>query len=172
MRWPNLVEMLAGLRWAVVGAVATRMYMAERATRDLDILILPSDTAAVADRLESAGYRRQGSLTIGGSAWVAPDGTPLDVIEGREAWCLEGLAEAASNLDEHATPVLTAPYLVLMKLYAGRVQDVADVTRILGGLKDSDIDLVRAVIMRYAADMSEDLESLIALGRLEREDHS
>ena len=57
-----------------------------------------------------------------------------------------------------------------MKLYAGRVQDVADVTRILGGLSDSDIDLVRAVIMRYAADMSEDLESLIALGRLERED--
>jgi len=35
-----------------------------------------------------------------------------------------------------------------MKLYAGRVQDVADVTRILGGLSDSDIDLVRAVIMR------------------------
>ena len=146
MRWPNLVNTLSGLNWAVVGAVATRMYMP--ATRDLDILILPSEATAVADRLESAGYRRQGSLTIGGSAWLAPDGTPLDVVEGREAWCPEALAEAAANLDELSTPVLTAPFLVLMKLYAGRVQDVADVTRILGGLSDSDIDLVRAVIMR------------------------
>lgn len=37
--WPDLTDMLAGLPWAVVGAVASRAYMPERATQDLDILV-------------------------------------------------------------------------------------------------------------------------------------
>ena len=35
--WPNLGPILSGLQWAIVGAVAARNYMPERATRDLDI---------------------------------------------------------------------------------------------------------------------------------------
>ena len=37
--WPDLRIVLQGIRWAVVGAVATRAYMPERMTRDLDILV-------------------------------------------------------------------------------------------------------------------------------------
>ena len=36
--WPDLRPVLTGIPWVVVGAVATRAYMPERATKDLDIL--------------------------------------------------------------------------------------------------------------------------------------
>lgn len=42
-RWPDLTETLTGIRWAVVGAVATRAYMPERTTQDLDILVAVTD---------------------------------------------------------------------------------------------------------------------------------
>ena len=35
-QWPDLDPVLAPIAWAIVGAVATRHYMPERATRDLD----------------------------------------------------------------------------------------------------------------------------------------
>jgi len=37
--WPNLRELLDGLRWAVAGGVATRAFMPERMTEDLESLI-------------------------------------------------------------------------------------------------------------------------------------
>jgi hypothetical protein len=168
-QWPNLVRLLSGIPWAVVGAVASRRYMPERATRDLDIVVLPRDADKVGGRLREAGYRQETALAIGGVAWRAPDGTPVDVIEGQEEWWPEALRLAATNLDSDGTPVLTAPYLVLMKLLAGRVQDVADVSRILGSMQPQDLESVRALIRGRAADLSEDLESLITLGRLEQE---
>ena len=38
MIWPDLSEIFDDLLWAVVGAVATRLYMPERMTRDLDVV--------------------------------------------------------------------------------------------------------------------------------------
>ena len=37
--WPDLRQVLTGIPWVVVGGVATRAYMPERATKDLDILV-------------------------------------------------------------------------------------------------------------------------------------
>ena len=42
-QWPNLDAVLAPLAWAVVGAVATRQYMPERASGDLDIVVAKAD---------------------------------------------------------------------------------------------------------------------------------
>lgn len=165
--WPNLVEVLRGIRWAVVGAVAARRYMPERATRDLDVVILARDKARVTEKLESAGYQRVGDLTIGGSTWKSPDGIPVDVIEARERWWRDALDDASRNLDASGAPALTAPYLILSKLFAGRVQDVADVTRMLGAMNDVGIEEVRAVLLRHQPDFIEDFESLVFLGRLE-----
>ena len=47
--WPDLRELLGGLDWVIVGGVATRAYMPERMTNDLDILIRASDGPAVLD---------------------------------------------------------------------------------------------------------------------------
>jgi hypothetical protein len=63
--WPDLRPILKGIPWVVVGAVATRAYMPERATKDLDILVRASDGDEVQKRLEAAGYCHLSSLAMG-----------------------------------------------------------------------------------------------------------
>lgn len=167
MHWPNLTDLLEGIPWAVVGAVATRLYMPERATRDLDIVVLAADAHRTFQRLAEAGFSQRGDLAIGGSSWEAPDGTPVDVMAGHEEWWATALAEAPGNRDAQDLPVLPLAYLVLMKLLASRLQDIADVARMLGGAREPDLAQVRAVVAQYAPDLAQDLESLITLGKLE-----
>lgn len=171
MQWPDLREVLAGIRWAIPGAVATRLYMPERATRDLDIVVLAEDAEQAGERLVAAGFSPLGPLAIGGSAWAAPDGTPVDLIEAREPWWPEALAEASTNLDPAGAPVVPFPYLVFMKLLASRLQGLADVSRMLGAATEPNPNRAgaRAVIREHAPDLSQDLESLITLGKLETE---
>src|SRR5438874_72837 len=77
--WPNLDNLLRGIRWAIVGAVATRKYMPERATLYLDIAILAGDSDKVHERLLSGGYKSLTRLSLTyGSAWEAPTGQNLD----------------------------------------------------------------------------------------------
>ena len=54
--FPDLRPILQGIDWLVVGAVAARAYMPERATQDLNILVRAADETRVAARLEAAGY--------------------------------------------------------------------------------------------------------------------
>ena len=61
------------------------------------------------------------------------------------------------------------PYLVLMKLAAGRLQDLADIGRMLGAADDSTLEAARRIVRRYRAGDAEDLESMIRLGKLEYE---
>ncbi|MBI5301293.1 MAG: hypothetical protein HY868_04080 [Chloroflexi bacterium] len=167
MKWLDLTPTLAPIHWACVGAVATRLYMPERATRDMDAAIRAQDTFAARQKLVQAGFVLQGELSIGESTWRAPDGQIIDVIEGRDEWWTDALAEAQSNRDEQGLPVLPLHYLVLMKFQSGRVQDIADVTRMLGLASAADLDAVRVLFKRYAPNDVSDLESLIALGKLE-----
>lgn len=167
LRWPDLRETLEGIPWAVTGAVAARLYMPERATRDLDILVRGRDAAAVEQRLAQAGFSKVGRLAIGGSSWLHPDGTPIDVIEGEDAWAGPAIAEADGNRDTQGFPTLARPYQVLMKLAASRVQDLADVSRMLGSAPEAELQAARRVIREHAADLADDLESLIHLGKLE-----
>ena len=37
--WPDLRKILKGILWVIIGGVATRAYMPERMTKDLDILV-------------------------------------------------------------------------------------------------------------------------------------
>lgn len=164
--WPDLSPVLAGLKWAIVGAVATRRYMPERTTRRLDLIIAARDMPVARERLLAAGYVSRGELTIGGTAWDSPAGVPLDVLACDAPWCEAALVDAAKNVDD-GSPVLTLPYLVLMKLEASRAQDVAAVSRMLGLASEPELTAVRDVVLRYAGDLAEDLESLIALGQLE-----
>lgn len=168
MIWPDLRRALGEVPWAVCGAVATRLYMPERATADLDILILESDAAAVFEQLSGHGYRHQGSLAIGGSTWQSPDGQDLDVIQRGDAWVQDALAEATANRDGQGLPVLPLRYLVLTKLEASRAQDVADLARMLGAASEEELDRVRRTVSEVTPADSEDLEALIRLGRLEQ----
>jgi len=167
MRVPDLGSWLKPFRWAVVGAVAARLYMPERSTRDLDIAVWHEDGPAVRKRLEEAGLTYQGELAIGGSSWRLPDGLPLDVIELRTPWAPAALAEAQDNRDPQGLPILPLPYLVLMKFEASRVLDLADLTRMLGQASEEQIRQVRRLFDHFHPEDREDLESLIHLGQLE-----
>lgn len=167
LQWPDLTTVLSPVLWAVAGAAATRLYMPERFTRDLDIVVGVKDIEQAYGKLSAAGFTQVGTLSIGGSRWESHRGTPIDVIEGHEAWWPMALREAQSNQDEEGRPVLTLPYLVLMKFSASRTIDLGDITRMVGLADEAALAQVRNVFRLYAPNDLEDLESLIWLGKLE-----
>jgi hypothetical protein len=164
--WPDLRPVLQGIPWVVIGAVATRAYMPERATKDLDILVRREDGDEVRKRLEAAGYTFVTDLTVVPGFLVhSPEGVEVDVMLGDDPWLDEALAHPRQ--DPAGFPVLDLPYLVLMKMESSRAQDVADLSRMLGLASDEELSLVRAVVARHAPAVMDDLESLIYLGRFE-----
>ena len=78
--WPDLRIVLQGIRWAVVGAVATRAYMPERMARDFDILVHHQDEDAALARLREAGYQIASEPSITGYMLNAPEGTEIDLL--------------------------------------------------------------------------------------------
>jgi len=165
--WPDLRPILKGLDWAIVGGVATRAYMPERMTKDLDILVHQRDGETVIAKLKEAGYRIESQLAIPGVLMLSPEGIEVDVIFGSYPWLKRALGQ--SGQDPAGYPVVKLPYLALMKMEAQRAQDWADVSRMLGWADDADLDEVRAVVKQYAPDDLEDLESLIFIGKREQE---
>lgn len=165
--WPDLRPILQGIQWALIGGVATRAYMAERVTKDMDIVVHDRDGDLVVKRLQEAGYRVVSQLAVPGYLMHAPDGTELDVIFGRYRWLKEALAHPKQ--DPAGYPVVGLPYLVLLKMAAQRPQDWADVSRMLGWATEEVLNEVRAVVQKYAPEDLEDLESLIFIGRKEQE---
>jgi hypothetical protein len=166
MLWPNLTEVLQS-HYAVVGGVATRLYMPERLTRDLDVVVAGRDADFVRKKLQDSGFKLISQLAlIAGSTWLAPNGQEVDVIEGQEAWWPEAIQAAQANRDPQGQPVLTLPWLVLMKYKSGRSQDLADIDRMIGQADDETINAIRNVFARHLPTESDDLNSLIELAKL------
>lgn len=159
---------LAGIRtpFVIVGGVATALYMPERMTLDLDLLVESSHAEAFSAELLARRFVRESPLAFGGSRWRAPDGDRLDVLESAESWVVD--AVRLPNLSPTGLPVIALPYLVLLKLDASRAQDIADLSRMLALADGPTRDRVREVVGRYRGPVDvEDLDSLIALGELE-----
>jgi len=165
--WPDLRPILKGIKWAIVGGVATRAYMPERMTKDLDIVIHKNDGEMVIKQLEQAGYHKASQLAVPGYLMISPDGTELDVLFGNYPWLKKALDKPSQ--DPAGYPVIGLPYITLMKLEAQRAQDWADVSRMLGWASDADLDKVRAAVKQYAPEDLEDLESLIFIGKKEQQ---
>lgn len=165
--WPDLREILRGIDWVLIGGVATRAYMAERMTKDMDVLVQHTDGDETIARLERAGYKVVSSLAVPGRLLRSPDGVEVDVLFGKQKWLREALAHPEKDPADY--PVLGFPYLVLMKLAAARPQDWADVSRMAGVATDEQLDRARMIVARYSPEDSADLESLIILGRREME---
>ena len=161
----DLRQVIRKTRFLLVGGLATRYYMPERTTLDTAILVLAGDQEAVEQELTAAGCQKLGLLAIGGSTWTLPDGTTLDVVISDAPWAQEAIEHPLQTTD--GIPVITLPYLVLMKLVAGRSQDIADITRMLGGADESALAEVRAAVARHNPEAGNDVESMIVLGRLE-----
>jgi hypothetical protein len=162
----NLKQILTRAPFVIVGGIATRLYMPERMTLDLDILVREQDAALVYQDLRAAGAQQLGNLSIPGSHWKLADDTALDVLESDENWVAEAIANP--NYAPDGLPIIALPYLVLMKLQASRTQDLADVSRMLGMAEEAILTKIRAIISTYLPAAAEDLESLIRLGKLEQ----
>ena len=80
--WPDLRPILQGIDWVIIGGVATRAYMPERMTKDLDILIHKEDGEAVIAKLKQAGYRVASRLAVPGYLMLSPEGVEVDVKVG------------------------------------------------------------------------------------------
>jgi hypothetical protein len=165
--WPDLREILKDIPWAIVGGVATRAYMPERMTKDMDILVSQKDSRVVMERLKQAGFQTVSRLAIPGYLVHSPEGNEVDVLFGNMPWLSEALNQP--EYDTAGYPVLALPYLVIMKMTTMPAQDLADVSRMLGLASEEALIKVREVIARYNPEDSEDMESLIYLGKKEQE---
>ncbi len=164
--WPDLRDILAEIDWVIIGGVATRAYMPERATKDLDILVRQIDGQTALECLQDAGYKIVTQLSVPGFMLVSPKGVELDLIFGDKIWLDEALRNP--ERDPAGYPILGFPYLVLMKIDTGRGRDFGDVTTMLGWADDEALEAVREVVAKYSPQDSEDLESLIFIGKQER----
>ena len=136
--WPDLRPILQGIGWAIIGGVATRAYMPERMTKDMDVIVHQSDGDAVIARLKQAGYRVVSRLAFPGYLLLSPEEIEIDVIFGNYPWLKEALAHPEH--DSAGYPVIGLPYLVILKMAAQRPQDWADVSRMLGWASDVEAD--------------------------------
>jgi len=166
-QWPDLRPILQGIDWLIIGGVATRAYMPERMTKDLDILVHKDDGEAVIAKLKEAGYHTKSQLAIPGFLMISPEGVEVDVLFGDYSWLKTALAHPAK--DPAGYPVIALPYLVILKMNAQRTRDMGDLGTMLGWASDAELDEVRAVVAEYAPEDSDDLESLIFIGKREQE---
>ena len=151
--------------YVIVGGVATRLYMPERMTDDLDILIHEDEAERAYQNLNEQMARRMGDLSIGGTSWELPDKTVLDIITSQREWVT--IALRCPRMGADGQPVISLPYLVLMKLEASRMTDISDISRMLGQAGEVELNEVRKAIEIYDPNSLEDLESLIQLGKIE-----
>ncbi|MDI6813242.1 MAG: hypothetical protein QMC95_14130 [Desulfitobacteriaceae bacterium] len=162
--WAILIDKLRPLGYAVAGGLAVGVYSPERATQDLDLVMVAR--SQMEERLHELGYTQVNKLTIGGSTWRLPDGREIDVIDiSDRPWAEKALQEALTTTF-HGFPILPLPYLVLMKLEASRIQDIADIGKML---KYADSDLrqhVRSFVTSYKPQDLEDYDQIVLLSDL------
>lgn len=166
-QWPDLREILKDIPWALIGGVATRAYMVERITKDMDVLVQHLEGEEVIERLQRAGFKIESRLAVPGYLLRSPDGKEVDVLFGKYKWLANALAHP--EYDPAGYPVISFPYLVLLKITAARPQDWADVSRMAGVASEEQLQQAREVVARYSPEDSEDLEALIMLGKREME---
>jgi hypothetical protein len=145
-----------GIPHAVIGAAALAAHGVSRATADLDLLAI--DVACLDDtvwqplRRSGASVEvRRGDATdpLAGVVRIRSQGdATVDLVVGRGGWQTGTLDRARpTRLGDVTLPVVTAPDLVLLKLYAGGPQDAWDVDQLL----DVDASIGAAVERQIGA---------------------
>ena len=165
---PDLSTILGTIPWVLVGGIAIRAYMPERITFDVDVVIPEKYELRARKAFTSTGYMITGELSIGGFSVREEhnaDAPPIDVLVSRAAWLREALAHPEH--DAAGLPVIPRPYLMLMKMEAGRERDLSDVKRMLRDTPQSERSSTRVLVAHYAPEMVEDYDALIQLADIE-----
>jgi hypothetical protein len=167
-KWPDLNKILEDIPWVITGGVATRAYMPERMTHDLDILVHKVNCEIAWQRFKDHGFKVAEVLDAPYFVARRPDIPEVDVLCLDFPWLERAFAEARQ--DPAGFPVLDLPFLIIMKLRANRGIDIGDMTRMLGLASEDDRDRVRETVAMYQPEDSDDLEALILLGKMEFRD--
>lgn len=138
----------AGIRHALVGALGANAYRDRpRTTEDIDFLVG-----------DEAFERHAGGLVTMRVPVVEFDGVDVDQV-----LLTEGLRTLEDGLDRphlsEGVPIAPLDTIVIMKLLAGRTQDLADVEAILAS--GADRELLRAAVQKAAPSHAGRLERLI-----------
>ncbi|HEV2952553.1 MAG TPA: hypothetical protein VG015_00495 [Candidatus Dormibacteraeota bacterium] len=169
--WQDVDRLLARIPHAIVGGVASNSYMAPRFTADLDVAIPANLQGEAETRLGEGGWRRGEELDLNadsdlvGFAWHRADGEDLDILSLNHPWAETALGEV-TRVD--GLPIISLPYLVLLKLSASRATDVADLSRMLGKASQREFQTVEKVVHRWRRSDLADVAQLRQLGLLER----
>ena len=137
----------AGVRHALVGALAANAYRNRpRTTEDIDFLVG-----------DEAFERHPGGFVTLRVPVVEFDGIEVDQVPLTEA--LRGVEEGLNEAPvSDGVPIASATTVVVMKLLAGRTQDLADVEAIIES--GADRDLLRAAVTKAAPRCADTLQKL------------
>jgi hypothetical protein len=162
---PDLRQILGPLPWVLVGGVALRAYMPERATHDIDILLHQRDSARACAALAGSGYTITTHNTAVRISAEQAGALPIDIHLEWQEWLDPALAAPSS--DAAGYPVLGRPYLMLLKLQAGSLQDLTDVQRMLRDTPLPERVTTRALVANLDPALGKEFDALIALAEYE-----
>jgi hypothetical protein len=137
----------AGIRHALVGALGANAYRDRpRTTEDIDFLVG-----------DEAFERHAGGFVTMRVPVIEFEGIDVDQVPLTDA--LRGIEDSLGRAQvSDGVPIAPVDAIVVMKLLAGRTQDLADVEAIVES--GADRDLLRNAVRRAAADRADTLERL------------
>lgn len=154
-----------GLRYVIVGGVASAQYQPARFTEDIDLMVLTETSATVEQALRQAGWTQLGIISFGGSSWQSPNGELIDLLHAPEqAWVTAALDNPITTAE--GLQMVDLPYLLILKLSATRAVDLSDIIGMLQQASDNEKQRIRQIIETYRSDLLEDFEQFVAIAQL------
>ncbi|HEV8319147.1 MAG TPA: nucleotidyltransferase [Vicinamibacterales bacterium] len=151
-----------GVSFALVGAAALAAHGVARASLDIDLLVTdlrvldPEFWRSVSARTAVEVRRGDADDPLAGVVRCGVGSLrPVDVVVGRHRWQREAIERAEPvTVEEVTLPVVTAVDLVLLKLFAGGIQDELDIRLLLatsgGEVIARKVDTAAAVLPESA----------------------
>lgn len=167
-----------GIDTALIGASALAIYGYVRGTSDIDFASAVDpyrELARLRDALGQQGLHVELRLPdeedrLGGvlRAWIREDedGDPVDPIDIVNFYnphrplripARELVRDSLELAEKPALRYVRLPHLILLKLYAGSRQDLADVVAVLQNNPDVDVEEIRALCKTYGLDAIDEL---------------
>jgi len=144
----------AGIPFAIIGASALAAHGVSRSTLDIDVLVtdrrtLRRDFWILADATIEIRPGDDSDPLAGVVRVTAAGQRDIDIVVGRAAWQTHLLASTVRlELQDAQVPVVDAPGLIMLKLYAGGRQDLWDIEQLLAA--GSRAELAAAVDERVS----------------------
>ena len=144
--------------YVIVGGHALNHYGYGRMTSDIDILVNPHDLNTVVKELDPQEAR---PIFFGGMATRLHSGNELDILSPNKKWVPEAIR---SGIDTPNGKVISLPYLVLMKLWAGRGEkEDNDIIQMLKKMTPDQIKSTKFLVKKYLPNDLEDFDSYVMM---------